>query len=545
MSTTTDTPTTTTSTAGSPQTRPAPINGGIETYDGVSIPWTGGSRANPRTEPASTKAYRPSDFKSKRKTEEDCEEGLGTENRLKTPEELTKDTDAVLMTDWLAQLKVFMEKTGQDGVFYFTVKETEVNLLKNYGSITPSQVSAGVKAIREQNCPYDAQNLRMSAVAIRASLTNSMLQRIKAKVSLEASGPEVLAAVIAVHQVLDSSGCRILVDELRKMRLREFPAENVDEFNLKVLEKCRRIESCLDKPRDLASMVAECYLHTQSLHFNLKSADLYDRTTEGEDLAWTEVVSSLGAKYRILVSRGEWPAANTRKEDPKTLQSLQAMFNKFENKIDSKLKQNGFSGGNRGTGNGNGSETRTCHHCHQVGHIKPNCPQLKQVTQQQGAQKPDAFTKEKQTPTPGTLPGKKRYEAPGPNESHTKQLGQDTWKWCATCKRWNKGASAHLTDEHKSKNKARAPTPPKSAVGRLAVVETGLIQSSTGYLAKMGKKINADEIEWCEACNCWIHNHAQHSRTIAHNHNCGISVIQSSATNFQNALSGNDQAGRL
>jgi hypothetical protein len=167
------------------------------------------------------------------------------------------------------------------------------------------------------------------------------------------------------------------------------------------------------------------------------------------------------------------------------------------------------------------------------------------VTQQQGAQKPDAFTKEKQTPTPGTLPGKKRYEAPGPNESHTKQLGQDTWKWCATCKRWNKGASAHLTDEHKSKNKARAPTPPKSAVGRLAVVETGLIQSSTGYLAKMGKKINADEIEWCEACNCWIHNHAQHSRTIAHNHNCGISVIQSSATNFQNALSGNDQAGRL
>jgi hypothetical protein len=284
MSTTTDTPTTTTTT-GSSQTRSAPINGNIETYDGVSIPWTGGSRTNPRKEPASTKAYRPNDFKSKRKTEEDWEEGLGTENRLKTPEELTKDGDAILMTDWIGQIKLFMEKTGQDGVFHFVVKGVEVNLLKDYGSITPAQVLEGVNAIKTQGCPYDLQNLRMSAVAIRASLTNSMLQRIKAKVSLEASGPEVLAAVIAVHQVLDSSGCRILIDELRRMRLREFPAENVDEFNLKVLEKCRRIDSCLDKPRDLASMVAECYLHTQSLHFNIKSADLYDRATEGEDIS--------------------------------------------------------------------------------------------------------------------------------------------------------------------------------------------------------------------------------------------------------------------
>jgi hypothetical protein len=143
MSTTTDTPTTTTTT-GSSQTRSAPINGNIETYDGVSIPWTGGSRTNPRKEPASTKTYRPNDFKSKRKTEEDCEEGLGTENRLKTPEELTKDGDAILMTDWIGQIKLFMEKTGQDGVFHFVVKGVEVNLLKDYGSITPAQVLEGV-----------------------------------------------------------------------------------------------------------------------------------------------------------------------------------------------------------------------------------------------------------------------------------------------------------------------------------------------------------------------------------------------------------------
>jgi hypothetical protein len=370
-----------------------------------------------------------------------------------------------------------------------------------------------------------------------------MLQRIKAKVSLEASGPEVLAAVIAVHQVLDSSGCRILIDELRRMRLREFPAENVDEFNLKVLEKCHRIDSCLDKPRDLASMVAECYLHTQSLHFNIKSADLYDRATEGEDISWMEIVSQLGAIYRKLHSRGEWIAANNRKED--TIKALQGRITKLE----TSLKQRGAGNGNGNeNGRGNGQqETRTCHHCHQVGHIKPNCPQLKQASSQQhgGPKQEESNNKGKPTPTPGTLPGKKRYEAPGPNDPHTKQLSQDTWKWCATCKRWNKGDSAHLTDEHKSKNKARAPTPPKTTVSRFATVDTNLIQSSSGFLSKMSKEIKDDEIQWCAACHRWVHKSENHQRTFEHNHNCGISIIQSGATNLQNALSGKDQAGRL
>jgi hypothetical protein len=378
---------------------------------------------------------------------------------------------------------------------------------------------------------YDLQNLRMSGVAIRASLSNSMLQRIKAKVALDASGPEVLAAVIAVHQVLDSSGCRILVDELRKLRLREFPAENVDEFNLKVLEKCRRIDSCLDKPRDLASMVAECYLHTQSLHFNIKSAEVYDKATEGDEIIWMEVISTMGGMYRKLISRGEWPAASNRKEDPKTLQTLQAMFSKFENKIDSKLKQNGFSG-NRG--NGNGGETRTCHHCNQVGHIKPNCPQLKQASQsgQQGGQKqPNGSFNEKgknQPTNPGTLPGKKRYELLGANESHTKQLGQDTWKWCGTCKRWNKGASAHLTDEHKSKTRERAPTPPKTTVSRLATTNESLWQPTHGfYLAKHNCNKSKDEIQWCAACNQWIQHQREHELTNEHRANSGQTTTDS------------------
>jgi hypothetical protein len=107
--------------------------------------------------------------------------------------------------------------------------------------------------------------------------------------------------------------------------------------------------------------------------------------------------------------------------------------------------------------------------------------------------------------TTSTLPGKKRYEAPGDNESHTKKIGADTWKWCAKCKRWNKGDSAHLTDEHRSKTQSRLnhTPPPTKPVGGLAVTTgSGILKQSTmGFLAQAGRCVNKDDISWCATCN--------------------------------------------
>jgi hypothetical protein len=131
---------------------------------------------------------------------------------------------------------------------------------------------------------------------------------------------------------------------------------------------------------------------------------------------------------------------------------------KLDNKIKHKLQQSNFRGQST---NGNQTETRSCHHCGKVGHIKPNCPELRP------AAKSDASNSIKtHTTNTSTLPGKKRYEAPGDHDPHTKKLGSDTWKWCAKCKRWNKGDSAHLTDEHRAKNakerSASLPKPPSA-----------------------------------------------------------------------------------
>jgi hypothetical protein len=246
-------PTATTTTAASRLTRPPgsssktststttiptpkrPLNGGVESLGAEQIAWTGGPRAKLRTRPASTKAYRPSDYKSKRKCEEDCTEGIGDKFQLKTPDEIIKDADAVLFVDWIDQLRMYMEDTGQDGVFYLEDEDDkEVYFLTEFEAFDVEETTKAVKTIKDKDCSYDESNLKTSGIAIRASLSTTMLQRIKGLVPVNASGPETLAAIVAAHQVLDSSGCRNLVEELRKMKLHDFPAENVDEFRLKL-----------------------------------------------------------------------------------------------------------------------------------------------------------------------------------------------------------------------------------------------------------------------------------------------------------------------
>jgi hypothetical protein len=70
-----------------------------------------------------------------------------------------------------------------------------------------------------------------------------------------------------------------------------------------------------------------------------------------------------------------------------------------------------------------------------------------------------------------------------------------------------------------------------------------LMQSMTGFLATTTHR--NDDILWCTACNRWVHSNENHLQTLKHNHNCGISVVQTSATTVQNALSENEFAGQL
>jgi hypothetical protein len=77
--------------------------------------------------------------------------------------------------------------------------------------------------------------------------------------------------------------------------------------------------------------------------------------------------------------------------------------------------------------------------------------------------------------------------APKEGESHTKNAEGEAWKWCGTCKRWNKGEKAHLTDDHvKGKGKpAEVKAETVNAVAAaLATNDTGLsLRMISGYMA--------------------------------------------------------------
>jgi hypothetical protein len=260
-----------------------PRIGGVKTVQKESITWTsGGIRTTQTTQiaaPVSMKAFRPDDYKSQTKMEDACTKGLPAAQHLSTPDKLTSDSNIVGLGKWIEVVQVELKERGMDSVFrVLDAQGAETYLLAQYRSAEVPVVKTWVQSLQAGTvgtggvCAYDLANLKMSGKFLRQSLDVDMLKKLQGDVKPDATGPEVFAAAVNIHQRLSSCGVRTLMKKLQALKLAKEPGENVETFATKVLEIAKLIkgtgpENC---PKDLVVLAYEPFLGSSTPTFNMR-----------------------------------------------------------------------------------------------------------------------------------------------------------------------------------------------------------------------------------------------------------------------------------
>jgi hypothetical protein len=488
----------------------SPRIGGIQTIEGKEYAWCGGGSLamTVRLEPASMLAYRPLDFKSQAKSEASCQEGLSESHRLSTPDKIAIDKGTtVTLQAWINNIKLTLEERGMDSVFRMREGLQEHYLLEEFGRAEVAKVLAWVATVVSFNCKYDIKNLKMSGKMLKGSLDLEMLQKVERDVPGSASGPEIYAAVINIHQSLSSSAVRHLIEQLQKLKLAKEPAENVETFSEKVLDIAQRIQGTgsVTCPPDLHVIVYETFQGTMTPVFAHEVTTLLFRANEKDPsvLDYEKQISKLKSSYRGLIVRGNWEAAKHHKENAE-VQALAATVKTMSETLNQVVQRGGRT------------DTRHCYHCNKTGHIKPNCPDKNKPKAAMGGGTMTTNSSSSSTTVyPSSIEVAERKTPPKEGEQHTKtDIDGVTCKWCGICKRWSKGEKAHLTEEHIKGQKSIT-----FAAGSLATTTDDANQTLrlvSGFMGSIGQPPKKQSMCYCKVCKKHVSIGEDHVNSVEH-----------------------------
>ena len=452
--------------------------------------------------PADILAYRPDDFRSKQRVDAEMKKGLPEALHLELPVDGKMKTP---ITTWVIELEQHLKTRGMEGVFSIRVPTTGAGgavvgewyqLLSKFGSVTLAQIKASQtaslaapfdttdnaqRAATSMNYDrYDKDNIRWSAIVIKASIGPNLLQRLSTVLDAAdtANGPVVFKTILDQVMFMNATTIRTLSNKLGGLTLKSIPGESVSKLSEQVTELAREIVGSGSPPSDLLNLVSKPYTKGTVESFRNCALGVHMTIMQGTySGTWQRLTTEHNAVYQDLVQSEEYPPAKGGKKDQDNV--IQGLIAKA---VDQKLsKLNLSNGGNTGTGNGKGKKKRECYNCGSTEHIAKDCPKKSDGNSdnkdKSGSKKDDDW----------------RHKPPNKSkgESAEKEVDGKTYKWCGKCRDnkglWTSGKYLHSTAEHRPKKKEDKEESSNTETARLAYIDEPL---DFGFLAMCPS-------EWC------------------------------------------------
>ena len=175
---------------------------------------------------------------------------------------------------------------------------------------------------------------------------------------MNACGPEFFVAILTTCFSDSYEALEPTKAELRKMKLTDFPSENVIDCSAKVLRLAERLDSAGKFEPNLLCSVTRIFEHTTDERLKLFVYDKYskcsalvkklkvisiDSLRNDEVFTYEDLLKDFTEHYRMLVDSGRWSVSSNKKSnDPQLPAAYVSAINKS---VTSALRQAGVSKG--------------------------------------------------------------------------------------------------------------------------------------------------------------------------------------------------------
>ena len=388
-----------------------PRAGGV--YNGEV--WTGGSAIFPTGRPIALNCFRPKDLRERLKIQDNLVMGLPDDMKLDMPSDTDKSSHSI--TRSIGELKLELERCGLDNPFCIVLSPTqEIYLLENWGGITISDVKYWCDQLDQTGCEFNAENLRLSSMKIKASFGSALSSRVASVTEADTPGPVLFK--VAVDHVASLSAAKVckLTTDLQGLTLKSVAGQSVPLVTKTVTELARQIDFSDVGPADLTALVAKVYTTGTDTGFNHRAWGVYNSISTGFDSRpWREIVEGLVSFYEQQIQLDLYVPALGKKDSDQTLHGLLS-----DNTSNGDRSAAPLPRGNKGT------DTCKCYKCGATGHLSKECPNQKDLD-------------------PAHIPPNTKK-----GDSRERTRNGTAERWCL----WTTGATAHLTKNH--------PKPPES-----------------------------------------------------------------------------------